>query len=116
MAAVALTSPNALLEHKYLYSTDSQPMINTPNHGLVLSNVITPNPVIKGNKSLLNFSVLYIFVCLSCLIDESVIVEELSVPENCCSTSSSRDKQRTRTVTETTEQGSCEKSHRGKSF
>ncbi|CAA7026083.1 unnamed protein product [Microthlaspi erraticum] len=81
----ALTSPNALVEHEYLYSTDSQPMINTPNHGLMLHNVITPNPVIK---------------------------EELGVGENCCSTSSSRDKQRTRTVTETTEQGSCEKPHR----
>ncbi|KAF8113003.1 hypothetical protein N665_0058s0100 [Sinapis alba] len=75
--SVALTTSDALLEHEYLYTTHSQPVISTPNHGLIRRGVITPNLVIK---------------------------EELGVPENCCSTTSSssfRDKQRTRTVTET---------------
>lgn len=41
-------------------------------------------------------------------------VEEFGVAENCCSTSSSRDKQSTRTVTETNEQETFVKPHRGK--
>ncbi|XP_013586131.1 PREDICTED: protein REVEILLE 3 isoform X3 [Brassica oleracea var. oleracea] len=78
--SVALTTSNALLEHEYLYTTDPQPLISTPNQGLMRCNVITPIPVIK---------------------------EELGVLENCCSTSSSssiRDQMRTRTVTETDDQ------------
>ncbi|ESQ36784.1 hypothetical protein EUTSA_v10008382mg [Eutrema salsugineum] len=83
--SVALTSSNALLEHDYLYSTDSHPVISTPKHELMRRDVITSNPVIK---------------------------EELGVPENSCSTSIRRDKQKTRTVTEINDQGSCEKPHR----
>ncbi|KAJ0245332.1 Protein REVEILLE 3 [Hirschfeldia incana] len=79
--SVALSTSNALLEHEYLYATHPQPLISTPNHGLIRRGVvITPNPVIK---------------------------EELGVPENCCSTSTSsvRDnKLSTRTVTETDDQ------------
>ncbi|KAF2555561.1 hypothetical protein F2Q68_00012683 [Brassica cretica] len=78
--SVALTTSNALLEHEYLYTTDPQPLISTPNQGLMRCNVITPIPVIK---------------------------EELGVLENCCSTSSSssiRDQMRTRTITETDDQ------------
>ena len=48
--------------------------------------------------------------------NEFVIVEEFGVSENCCSTSSSRDKQRTRIVTETNDQESCGKPHRGNNF
>ncbi|XP_010457115.1 PREDICTED: protein REVEILLE 3-like [Camelina sativa] len=81
--SVALTSSNALLQHDYLYNTNSRPVISsTPKHGLVRC---TPNSVIK---------------------------EELGVTENCCSTSTSRDKQRTRTLTEKNDQESCGKPHR----
>ncbi|KAL1220740.1 Protein REVEILLE 3 [Cardamine amara subsp. amara] len=83
---VALTSSNALLQHDYLYSTNSDPVISTnPNHGLVRGNVNRPTSVIK---------------------------EEFGVTEICCSNSSSRDKQDTRTVTETNEQESFGKPHR----
>ncbi|KAG7595474.1 Myb domain [Arabidopsis suecica] len=80
---VALTSSNALLQHDYLYSANSHPR----KHGLVRSDVNIPTTVIK---------------------------EEVGGSENCCSTSSSssRDKQRTRTVTETNDQESCGKPHR----
>ncbi|VVA89646.1 unnamed protein product [Arabis nemorensis] len=76
----AFTSSNALLQHEYLYSTDSQPEISTRSNGLI-------HP-------------------------KSVIKEELGVAENCWSTSSTRDKQRTRTDTETNEQESCGKPYR----
>lgn len=49
VGAVALATSNALLEHEYLYTTDPQPLISTPNQGLMRCNVITPIPVIKGN-------------------------------------------------------------------
>ncbi|CAH2039280.1 unnamed protein product [Thlaspi arvense] len=82
---VALTSSNALLEHEYLYGTSPQALTSTPKHGSMRRDVTTPSPVIK---------------------------EELGVPEKCCSTSISRDKQRTRTVAEISDQGSCDKPHR----
>lgn len=85
--SVALTTSNALLEHEYLYTVDPQAVISTPNHGLIRRDVITPNLVIK---------------------------EELGVAENCCSssTSSIRDKLRTRIVTETSDQRCCEQTQR----
>lgn len=51
-AAVALTSSNALLEHEYLFSTDSQPLISTPCNGLMRPHVTAPKSVIKGNNNM----------------------------------------------------------------
>ncbi|KFK42538.1 hypothetical protein AALP_AA1G007500 [Arabis alpina] len=57
--SVALTSSNALLEHEYLFSTDSKPVISTPNHGLMRRDVTTPKSVIKVMP---NFAEVYSFI------------------------------------------------------